>query len=85
MRNSNAGNSFQLACVLVELHLKKLLLQERISVMSVSDALRNIRRLEQRGAYREAAALADTLPSEIIQRPTIALERARVPGKIQAR
>jgi CHAT domain-containing protein/tetratricopeptide (TPR) repeat protein len=46
--------------------------------MSGSDALQNIRRLEQRGAYREAAALADGLPSEIIGRPTIALERARV-------
>jgi len=46
--------------------------------MSESDALQDIRKLEQRGAYREAAALADALPSEIIRCPIIALERARV-------
>lgn len=46
--------------------------------MTESEALQNIRKLGRRGAYREAAAFADALPSEVISRPAVALERARV-------
>lgn len=46
--------------------------------MSDAEALQTIRWLGRRGAYREAAAFADALPSEVSTRPAVALERARV-------